>query len=82
MVASCDTQTSGEVVCNGPNGGLDLERYPEGLDAAVDGNANDESDIKPVDVLIPVRSGHWDLGDVRLLGVIFGISVGLAGLCH
>ena len=45
MISCCDTETSGIVVCNCPDSSLELERHPEGLKAAVEGNANDEGDV-------------------------------------
>jgi len=82
MVASCDAETGREIVCYGPDGGLELERNPPGLDEAVDGDGDDEDDIEPVDVLVPIRLGDRRLCDVWLLGVIFGVSVWLVGSGH
>ena len=82
VISSCDSQTGGEVIQNGKDGCLQVQRRPPGLDAAVYGNANDEGDIEPVDVLVPIRLGHGRLCDVWLLGVIFRASVGFRGLCH
>lgn len=70
MVSSCDSQTGGEIVGNGEDEGLEGEWCPEGGDAAGEGNADDENDIEPVDVLIPVLAGEWRLGDVWLARVI------------
>lgn len=77
MVACCDTETSHEIIGNRPESGLELERHPKSLDAAINRYADDEGDIQPVDMLVPVRSGHGSFGDVRFLGVIFGVSVWL-----
>ena len=72
MLRTCgDAECSGKVVCHGPNRGLELESYPECLDAAVQRNANDQRHVEPVDMLVPVRPGHRSLCDVCLLGVIF-----------
>lgn len=75
MIACCDTETSGEVVGNGPDCSPKLERDPVGLDAAVEWNANNQGDVQPVDVLVEVRLGHGCLGDVWLLRIIFGVSI-------
>ena len=75
MIPCGNTEASGEVVGNGPDGGLELERNPVGLYAAVQRNANNEGDVKPVDVLVPVCTSHRCLCDVWLLRVIFGASI-------
>jgi len=77
VVTSCDTQTGHKVVEDGPDGSLPLERRIVGLDHSVDGNENDEDDIEPVDVLVPVRPSHGHLGDVRLLAVQLLAATGL-----
>lgn len=45
MVASCDAETSPEVIDDGPESGLPLERSPESGDATGERNANDEGDL-------------------------------------
>lgn len=55
---SCDTHSGHEVVDDGPDSRLPLQRGPVGGDAAVEGDADDEDDIEPVDVLVPVLAGH------------------------
>jgi len=77
VISSSYTEAGSEVVQDSPDGSLELERDPESLDAAIDGNAHDESDVEPVDMLVPVRSRHRGFGDVRFLGVIFGVPVRL-----
>ena len=76
MISRGDTEAGGEVVGNGPDGGLELERNPVGLYAAIERNANNEGYIEPIDVLVPVCTGHGCLCDVWLLRVIFGVSIG------
>ena len=70
VVTSGDTETSSEVEGDGPDGSLQVERSPVGGDEAAHGDANDESDIEPVDVLVPVLLCQGSLSDVRLLGVV------------
>ena len=70
VVASGDTEASGEVEGDGPDGSLEVERCPVGSNETAHGNANDEDDIEPVDVLVPVLLCHRSLSDVRLLGVV------------
>jgi hypothetical protein len=48
MVASCDTETSPEVVDDGPDSGLPLERCPEGSDAAGERDSDDEVNLNAV----------------------------------
>jgi hypothetical protein len=79
MVPCCNTEAGGEVVGNSPDGGLELERDPPGLHAAVEGDADDEGDVEPVDVLVPVRTGHGGFCDMWLLRVVLGVSVGFRG---
>lgn len=73
MVSSRDTQTRPEVVYDRPDGGLPAEGNPECRDAASKGKANDEENIEPVDVLVPIGTGNRKVGDVRLLRVGFGV---------
>lgn len=82
MVSGSDAQTGGEVVGHSPDGRLRSKRNPKGGDAAVKRNENDQRDIEPVDVLVPVRLGDGSLGDVDFLRVILGVSVGLCGFGH
>lgn len=64
-----NTETSEEVVDDGPDGSLQLQWHPQGLNTTIDGNADDEEDVQPVDVLVPVGTGHLGVSDVHLLGV-------------
>jgi len=77
VVAGGNTEASGEVEGNGPDGSLQVERCPVGGNEAAHGNANDEDDIEPVDVLVPVLLCHGSLSDVRLLGVVGLVPDGL-----
>lgn len=77
VVACCDPEACHEVIGNGPDGRLELKRCPKSLNTAVHGNADDEVDVQPVDMLIPVRLGDWGVGDVRLFRIIFVVSIWL-----
>lgn len=46
MVASRDTETGPEVVDDGPEGSLPLERCPEGSDATGEGDSDNEGNLK------------------------------------
>jgi len=70
VVASSDAETGCEVVRNGPNGGCEPERSPEGGNAASHRNADDERDIEPIDVLVPISAVHRGIGDVRFVWVV------------
>ena len=65
-----DTEPGHEVVQNGPDGRLPVQRRPESHDAAHHGKKDDEGDVEPVDVLVPVGPGQGSLGDVRLGAIL------------
>ena len=69
MVASCDTEAGVEVVDDGEDGGLEVERYPVAGHEAQDGDNDDEGGVQPVDLLVPVAPGRWLVGNVNLLGI-------------
>lgn len=50
----CDPEPCAVVVDDGPDGGLELQRRPEGLDCPVQRDTDDEDDVQPVDMLVPV----------------------------
>ena len=77
VVACCDTKPGGEVVCYCPQRCLELERNPDGLNEAIHRNTDDEGDVEPVDVFVPVLFCNGRLGDVRLLGIVLWVSVWL-----
>lgn len=54
MVASSDSQSSGEVVDNTPEGSLPIYRCPEGGDTANERDPNDQVYVEPIDMLVPV----------------------------
>lgn len=66
---SCDSETGEVVVDDGPDGGLELQGHPDGLDASVQRDSDDEEDIEPVDMLVPVLARHGRIGDMDLLGL-------------
>lgn len=76
-LASCDTQASGEVVNEREQCCLEIYRRPKGCDAAHDGDTNNESDVEPVDVFVPILLRHGLVCDVSLLRIICFVSVGL-----
>ena len=82
QLTSCDTETSHEIIGNRPDGRLQLERCPVGRDEAVDWKANNECDIEPVDVLVPVGLRNGLLGDVRLLWIVLLVTIRLRSFCH
>lgn len=82
MVTGRDTKTSCEVIGNSPDGSLELERGPVCCNQAVDRKANDQSDIEPIDVFVPVRLRDGLFGDVRLLRIVLLVTIWLGWLCH
>lgn len=70
VVAGCDTKASHEVVCKCPYGCLEMERRPVRCNHPVDWKTNNEGNIEPVDVLVPIGLGDGRLGDVRLLWIV------------
>lgn len=66
---SCDTQSSAEIVNDGPDSSLELQRNPGSSDAAHYGNHNDEEHIEPVDVLVPVLQRQFRICNVYFLGI-------------
>lgn len=79
---SGDSQARHEVVQHGKGGSLPPQRGEECLNASVERNADDEGDIQPVDVFVPVGSGQWRLGDVRLGRIVASVPVWLRDLGH
>jgi len=77
VISCCDTKTGAEVVDDGPKGGLPKEWGPDGLDDADSGDTEDEEDIEPVDMFVPVLLRDRLVCDVRLLGIVLWIPVGL-----
>lgn len=83
QLTSGDAEAGHEVVGKGPDGRLPLQRSPVCQDHAVQRDANDHDNIEPVDVLVPIGSGHGLLGDMRLLRVILWVADRLRrGGCH
>lgn len=76
-LTSCDAQTGCKVVQHGKHECLHLQRDPPSLDHAIQWNADDESDIEPVDMFVPVGFGDGSLSDVLLLGVVRFVPVWL-----
>lgn len=77
VVPCRDSKTCGEVVCHRPQRGLEVQWYPNGLNEAIYGDAHDEGDIEPVDMLVPILLRDGRFGDVRFLGVVLCVSVWL-----
>lgn len=68
----CDTETGIEIVEDGKESGLELEGNPVCAHQADQRNEDDESGVKPVNMLVPVTPGDWELGDMGLLQVVLG----------
>lgn len=51
-----------------------MQGYEEGLDAAVQGDTQDEENVEPVDMLVPVVAIDLGVGNMDLLGGISGLG--------
>ena len=54
MITSSDSKPRSEIISNAPYGGLPIQRRPESSDAANQWDANDQVDVKPIDMLVPI----------------------------
>ena len=54
MVASSDAQSRSEVIDDTPEGGLPIQRCPEGGNTANEWDPDDQVYIEPVDMFVPV----------------------------
>lgn len=61
---SRDAQPSEDIVENSPDRGVEPQRHPEGLDATVQGNSQDEKGIEPIDMFVPVTASEGGVCDV------------------
>ena len=77
MVASCDTKTGHEVVDDSEECCLPFHWCEEGTDDTDDGYVDDESDVKPIHMFVPVLLGHGRVCDVWFSRIIVSITVGL-----
>lgn len=64
-----------QIVHHSPRRRLPLQRGPDSLYAAIEWNANDECDVEPIDVLVPIGFGNGRVCDVWLPRVIASASV-------
>lgn len=78
LLTSCDPQAGHEVVDHRPDGSLEVQRHPESLDTASQRDSQDQGDVEPVDVLIPVGEGHLGICDMRLLVLLLLRSLSLS----
>lgn len=54
MVTGSDPKSRGEVVDDTPHGCLPMQRRPEGGDTADERDPNDQVDVEPVDMFVPI----------------------------
>lgn len=52
-----------------------MQRCPDGPEEAQDWDNDDEEDIQPVEMLIPILPRDWQLTDMRRLAHHFGMPV-------
>src|SRR6266536_4938529 len=79
---SCNTKTGHEVIRDRPDGSLQLEGCPVCSNKSVDWKCDNEGNIEPVDVLIPIGTGNRLLGDMRLLGIVLLVADRVRSACH
>lgn len=80
-VVSCgDTKAGSKVIDNGPNECRKTKRSPGSVDESDDWDNEDEDDVKPIDVLVPILFRHWLIGDVWLAWAVFLVAIWLRGL--
>jgi len=82
VVSSSDSETSVEVVEDSPCCSLPHERRPDCSDETHHWYTEDEKDIQPVDVFVPIVSRQRGVCNVWLLGVILLVPVGLVFAGH
>lgn len=74
VVSRSDSETGCEVVGDGPDGGRQTERSPPSSDKTDHRDADNQGDVEPVDVLVPILLGHGHVGDVRPKRVLVRFS--------
>lgn len=62
---SRDAQSSEEIVENSPGSGIVPQRHPDGLDATVQGNSQDEKGVEPIDMFVPIAASEGGICDVN-----------------
>ena len=72
MVARGDTKPSSEVVGNGPDGSLPIQRSPEGENGTEQWYSDNQSHVQPIDMLVPVGSRYGRVGYVSFVGSVGG----------
>lgn len=77
MVASGDAEAGEKVVYHSPESSLPSERSEGRSDTSSQGDTADKGNVEPVDVLVPIAPGHWRVCNVRLIWVVFRVSVWL-----
>lgn len=82
MVSSGDAETGPEVVDDSPCGSWQTQRCPVGTDETSERYANNEGDIEPVDMLVPILPSDGVLCDMFLGRVVLGASVWLVLAGH
>lgn len=75
VISCCNSQACSKVVCYGPHGSVESERSPNSLNTSIERNTNNEDNVEPVDMLVPVRFRDWGLGNVDFLWIVLGASV-------
>lgn len=77
MVAGGDAEASEKVVDDCPDSSLPLERCEGCSDTSSERDTANKCDVEPVDVFVPVAPGHGSIRNVRLVRIVFWVSVWL-----
>lgn len=75
VIASCDTESSHEIVDNGPQSSLPFQWRRVCLDETVDWNTDDQCDIEPVNMFVEVGSGDGSVGDMNFVALSCCLSL-------
>lgn len=73
-----DPESSHEIVHNSPQSSFEVQGDPVCLDKAVDGDGDDESDVEPADMLMPVCQSYRRICDMNLLGLRVGATCSIS----
>ncbi len=64
------------IVQHSPYGSLPVQRGPNGLNAAVNWDPDNQENIEPIHVTVPIGLCQGLIRDMYLLGVIASVPVG------
>ena len=77
-----DTKACHEVVDNGKQGCSPLQLDPKGLDTAIQRDSDNQCDVEPIHMLVPIWLCYGAIGDVRFSRIVGFASIWLWRPCH